>query len=185
MEAALERIVRGLDEALYSASPTEFRERSRRAREAQSRLPMLELAARCGVHFTERPTNEPSFAIQRGDHAMHVDIETMPEIRVAAVSHRGPYNTISEACARLGEIVEPAGLLKHPGTVLLAIYHDDVETTPQAELRSEAGITVPAGVALPKELTELHLPAGKYARTTHIGPYTLLGDVWARLMGEW
>jgi AraC family transcriptional regulator len=29
------------------------------------------------------------------------------------------------------------------------------------------------------------IPAGRYACATHEGPYTGLGDTWARLMGEW
>lgn len=38
---------------------------------------------------------------------------------------------------------------------------------------------------MPATLNELNIPAGRYARTTHLGPYTKLGDTWARLMGEW
>ena len=34
-------------------------------------------------------------------------------------------------------------------------------------------------------LVEKRLPAGRYARTTHIGPYTTLPDAWSRFMGEW
>ena len=116
---------------------------------------------------------------------MQIEIQDMPEMRVAAVRHIGPYNTISEAFARLGELAGPAGLIGEPPPTMLAIYHDDPEATPQAELRSEAAIVVPEGRPLPPELTELRIPAGRYARATHVGPYTLLGDAWARLMGEW
>ena len=116
---------------------------------------------------------------------MQVDIRTLPAMRIAAVSHQGPYNTIAEACQRLGEIAEPAGLLTHEGAALVAIYHDDPEATPPAELRSDAGIVVPKAVPIPQDLKEVHIPAGRYACTTHHGTYTLLGDTWARLMGEW
>src|SRR6266542_3433400 len=37
----------------------------------------------------------------------------------------------------------------------------------------------------PHGLSEKRLPAGRYARTTHVGPYTELGDTWSRFMGEW
>jgi len=37
----------------------------------------------------------------------------------------------------------------------------------------------------PAGLTEIRLPAGRYAMTVHVGPYELVGDTWARLMGEW
>jgi AraC family transcriptional regulator len=52
-------------------------------------------------------------------------------------------------------------------------------------LQSDAGITLQQGVQLPRGLGEKILPAGKYARTTHLGPYTTLGDTWSRFMGEW
>jgi AraC family transcriptional regulator len=115
---------------------------------------------------------------------MTVTIETLGTLRVAAVRHVGPYARIFEAFTRLHEIVMPSDLVR-PDTQLLAIYHDDPEVTPADELRADAGITVPEGVALPAGLVEHRLPAGRYARAMHIGPYALLGDAWARLMGEW
>lgn len=116
---------------------------------------------------------------------MDVIIEDMPELRVGAVHHRGPYNEIPTAFAKLGEIIQGAGITPSHDTAMLAIYHDDPETTPANELRSEAGLTFPAGVPLPGGLEEHRLPSGRYAHATHIGPYERLGDVWARLKGEW
>jgi len=79
-----------------------------------------------------------------------------------------------------------SGLERQPAQpMLLAIFHDDPESTPAAELRSDAGITVPEGAPLPAGLVELRLPAGRYARAVHVGPYERLGDAWARFMGEW
>ena len=115
---------------------------------------------------------------------MNVEIKAMPDLRVAAVRHTGPYNQIPIAFAQLNKIVEPVGLVT-PDTALLAIYHDDPETTPPDQLRSEAGITVPLEARLPKVLVEEHIPAGKYACTVHVGPYEKLGDTWARFIGEW
>jgi AraC family transcriptional regulator len=114
-----------------------------------------------------------------------VQIESLPEQRVFAVSHVGPYNTIPKAFARLGEIAGPLGLFTRPGALMVAIYYDDPEQTPAAELRSEAGVVVSAQAQLPGELHELRIPAGRYARTTHRGPYERLGDTWATLMGRW
>jgi AraC family transcriptional regulator len=116
---------------------------------------------------------------------MNVEIEHKPAQRVAALTHMGPYNTIGQAFGRLGAIVGPAGLFAQPGAQMVAIYHDDPEVTPAAELRAEAGIIVPEGTALPPPLHEVLLPAGKYARATHVGPYDKLGDAWAELMGSW
>lgn len=66
-----------------------------------------------------------------------------------------------------------------------ALYHDDPETTPAAELRSDAALVVPADLCLPPGVAEAFLPAGRYAKTTHRGAYSGLGDAWARLMGGW
>jgi AraC family transcriptional regulator len=108
----------------------------------------------------------------------------MQELRVATRRHVGPYNRISEAFVRLGEIAGPAGLLNQRPT-MLAIYHDDPETTPASELRSDAAVVVSDEAKLPGELGEQRVPGGRYACTTHIGPYEQLGDVWGRFMGEW
>ena len=115
---------------------------------------------------------------------MNVEIVQRPELRVASVRHVGPYNQITGAFERLGALVASRQLTAEPGG-LIAIFHDDPDATPSAELRSDAGIVIPDGVVLPPELAEQRLPAGRYARTTHVGQYELLGDVWARFIGEW
>jgi AraC family transcriptional regulator len=115
---------------------------------------------------------------------MDVEIKAMPELRVATLAHVGPYHRISEAFARLGQIAGPANLFG-PESALLGIFHDDPETTPAAELRSEAAIVISEKTKVPSPLGEKRLPAGRYACTIHEGPYEQLGDVWARLMGTW
>ena len=115
---------------------------------------------------------------------MDVEIKEMPALRVATVPHVGPYDRIGEAFARLGRVAGGAGLFG-PEAAMLAVYHDDPETTPAAELRSEAGIVVSPNANIPAELGERRLPGGRYARTTHRGSYEGLGDTWARFMGEW
>lgn len=116
---------------------------------------------------------------------MHVDIKEMSELRVAAVRHVGPYNLISQAFERLGSIVDHRGLFMGPDTMMVAIYHDDPDSTPPDQLQSDAGLVAPEGMVLPEGLTEQRIPAGRYATAVHIGPYETLGDAWARFFGEW
>src|SRR5580765_4121300 len=116
---------------------------------------------------------------------MNVTIETMPELRVGAVRHVGSYMDISRAFAKLGEIVARAGVQKQPERLMLAIYYDDPQTTPAAKLRSDAALSFPPNATLPKDLAEHRIPGGRYARTTHIGPYHTLGNAWSRLIREW
>lgn len=166
----------------YGESPSAFRQNAQEA-SRPGRPPQIHLAARSGIHFS--PTaNLPAIRFVKGEIAMNVTIEDMPALRVATVRHLGPYNRISEAFERLGQIAGPAGLLRE-GAIMLAIYHDDPETTPAEQLQSDAGITVLQSAPLPHGLDEKTLALGQYARATHLGPYATLGDTWARFMGEW
>jgi AraC family transcriptional regulator len=169
----------------YGTSPSAFRRTATALGGGCARPNQHELAAPSGLHFSEHTNEKPTIQFVWEDFAMDVTIENMPELRVATVTHIGPYHRISEAFASLGRIAGPAGLIRPPETMMLAVYHDDPETTPTDKLRSDAGVTVREGLALPEGLSELRLPAGRYARTTHVGPYTKLGDAWSRLMGEW
>ena len=166
----------------FDCSPSEFRQR-RESNGACVNLVRTQLAARSGIHF---PTTRLGIPIDstRGSADMDVEILEMPPLRVATVSHVGPYNRIGEAFGKLGQIAGPAGLFR-PEAAMLAIYHDDPETTPAAELESEAGIVVSPNAKIPESLGERALPAGPYARTVHKGSYETLGDTWARFMGEW
>lgn len=115
---------------------------------------------------------------------MKVEIVEQPKFHLASVRHVGSYMRITEAFQRLNDLVTAAGL-SNSDTLLVGVYHDDPSTTPEAKLRSEAAITVPPKTKLPRGLTELVIPAGRYARATHVGPYTGLADVWNHLRSEW
>jgi AraC family transcriptional regulator len=160
----------------YAESPSAFRRR-RGAR--------IELAAPCGVHFHADGHVPPFIPRNSGGLTMKVEIARQPELRVGTVRHVGPYLQISEAFARLGELAAPSRLFEHPGAMMVALFHDDPETTPADQLRSDAAVVVANEARLPDGLIEQRIPAGEYASTLHIGPYEQLGDTWARFMGEW
>src|SRR6266513_4678724 len=115
---------------------------------------------------------------------MKVDVVERPELRLASVRHLGSYMRINEAFQRLNDLVTRAGL-SNSDTKLVGIYHDDPSTTPESKLRSDAAITIAAKTKLPSGLTELTIPAGRYAHSTHVGPYTGLGEAWGHLRNEW
>lgn len=177
----------------YACSPSELRRAAHAAHATAAtdpgadcvRPPQIELATRSGIHFQPHGGPLPALSFQpHGGPPMNVTVKDMPAMRVATIRHIGPYPRISQAFARLGQIAGPAGLLR-PGAAMIALYHDDPETTAEAELRSDAALVVPPDAALPEGLGEAELPAGRYATATHVGPYQELGDAWARLMGEW
>jgi AraC family transcriptional regulator len=115
---------------------------------------------------------------------MKVDVVEPAPLHLASVRHVGSYMRIPEAFRRLHDIATAAGLSK-PETMLLGIYHDDPSTTPEEQLRSDAAITVPENTKLPRGLTELVIPAGRYAHSVYRGPYTGLGQVWDHLRTTW
>jgi len=102
------------------------------------------------------------------------------QLRAACLRHRGPYPKISEAFARLDPIAEAAGLFASPPQ-LVAVYYDNPTTVPAAELRSDAGLLIAEGTAVPEGLTEVILAAGPYVHARHLGPYDTLPTTWARL----
>src|SRR5262245_12503445 len=101
----------------------------------------------------------PSFPRDSGGRFMDVEIREMPELRVGALRHIGPYNQIGEAFGRLGAIAGAAKLFDKPGAAMVALYHDDPQSTPADQLRSDAGVAVAADAALPPELVEHRVPA--------------------------
>lgn len=168
----------------YGCSPTEFRQSRALETTACARPPQFEIAARSSIHFDPQASEDPVLRFIQGVTPMHVEIKAMPAQRVAAVHHVGPYSQISEAFTRLGELAGSARLIQGKPT-MLALYYDDPEVTPEAELSSDAGIVVPESATLPQGLGEHRLPAGRYACTVHLGPYEQLGDTWSRFMGQW
>jgi AraC family transcriptional regulator len=116
---------------------------------------------------------------------LDVTIEDRGPVRLGTVPHLGPYAGIGEAFERLHILVEAAGLPRSRMVELLGIYYDDPQTTPQAALRSDAAIAVPEDAVLPTGLIEKRLPAGRYARASHVGSYDGLPGLWQRLFSEW
>jgi AraC family transcriptional regulator len=168
--------------AHYGASPSAFRQK---VAHSACQCPPIALAAPCGVHVHIDTANLESLTlISLEETLMDVVIENHPARRLATVRHVGPYNGIGEAFHRLGELAASQGLYDHVEPPMLALFHDDPETTPAAQLRSDAALVVTSQIELPAGLTEAWLSAGRYARTTHMGSYAGLGDTWARFMGQ-
>jgi AraC family transcriptional regulator len=160
----------------YAVTPSSFRRRGARR---------IELAGRCGVHYRVSGAT-PFTPVDRGVQDMNVEVVEQAERRVATVAHVGPYNQIGEAFMRLGELAGAAGLFDRPeAPEMIAVYHDDPEVTAADALRSDAGIVIANDQPKPDGLGEIRLPAGRYARTTHLGPYELLGDAWSQFLGGW
>jgi AraC family transcriptional regulator len=170
--------------ARYGRSPSEFRSDGRSPQSGCARPPQIEIASRSGIHFEPNAESPRTLRLIQGNAPMNVEIKPIPSLRAATVHHQGPYHRISEAFARLGALAGQAGLIQGKAT-LIAIYHDDPETTLEPDLRSDAGVVIAEAAAIPPGLGELCLPAGNYACTRHLGAYEGLGDTWSRFLGQW
>lgn len=180
--------------AAFGRSPTEHRALAQpqdpKAGQRGQRAPVHgRLQAACGIHADAPtvifPDNLASLFTHHGAADMNVQIEDRPALRVAVLTHTGPYNTIGAAFERLGSIAGPAGLFADGQAKMIAIYHDDPESVAAGQLRSAAGVTIRPGVAIPPGLQEVCIPAGRWAYTEHRGSYSGLGDAWQRLLGQW
>jgi AraC family transcriptional regulator len=170
--------------AAFGASPTEFRARTRANPASWATATASALAAPSGVHFTPDASSAP-IPIQREEPAMNVSVQHLLEKFVIAAAHRGPYNTISAAFARLDAALKQGGVSSEACLELVALYYDDAELVPAAQLSADAGVVVRDGTAVPAGLHLVSIAAGDYATTLHEGPYERLGDAWARFMGGW
>src|SRR5262249_37553875 len=104
---------------------------------------------------------------------MKVTVANQPQIRIVSIRHNGPYHLIGQTFGKLQPSAQQAGLdqADHP---LVAVFHDDPQTTPPAKMRADAGITIGASDSVPPGLTEIVLPSGQYATNRHVGPYESL-----------
>jgi len=111
-------------------------------------------------------------------------ITTTPTLRVAALRHRGEYQTIGSTFERLMALAAGQGLLgADPRT--FGIYHDDPSVTPANALRSDACLLVPDGRTPTGELELREIRGGRYATALHVGPYAELDRCYKWLYGTW
>ncbi len=172
---------------------------------AQGDLPIDEIARRVGYanpqSFTRsfrevfgqtphafRSKGTPSvaeFTLKSGDPTMYsVEIQSVPKRRLAAILHKGPYTEIGQAYEQLGAIFAARQLFSEMRGVA-AVYYNDPDNTPPADLRSHAGHIVTDAFSMPDDLDEVVLESGTCAVLTLKGPYTGLQAAYGYLFGPW
>lgn len=127
----------------------------------------------------------PVFVPRTKGTLMNVTIqENAPAWRAVALRHTGPYNQIGPVFGKLMGWMQANGVTQTgPG---LAISHDDPETTPADQLRSDACAIVANDFTTDDPtVAVIDLPGGRYAVTTHLGAYSGLGATWSQFMGAW
>jgi len=143
----------------------------------------LGLVLGAGVHYQENGSTN-NLQLPAGGETMEVRIERVEPMRVAFVRHVGPYHEVGTAWERLCTRLGKDGLLG-PGTKFIGICYDDPEVTPAEKIRYEACVTVDDDFEAEDDVGVQTIGGGEYAVTTHIGPYNLLGQTYAGLLGQW
>ena len=134
-----------------------------------------------GVHFGE-PLHIRLTAFS-GETKMQVEVREFPQRKAVCMSHQGPYFMIGPVFTQLYSWLQETGQAEAPG---LALYYDDPDGTPAAELKSDAGVFVPDDFTTDDPRVHVvDVAGGLYAVGTHIGPYEGLSNAWSELCGKW
>jgi AraC family transcriptional regulator len=115
---------------------------------------------------------------------MEVEIKHLDAMRVAFVSHTGPYTESGQTWGRLcGNPAVQREL--GPQTVSLGIYYDDPDVTAPERLRMDACVTVSEGYQPAGDVQVRLIEGGEYAVFTHRGSYDKLLDSYRWIYGQW
>ena len=146
----------------YRTTPSRFRIGGRPAS-------IDSLVTSCGSGLTSSVREAPGWMVR---------VEARFGYRLAVSEHRGSYMDIGRAFSRVRDRVGA-------GSLMVAIYADDPDAVPPADLRSAAGTVVDPGTEIPHDLAERMVPAGRYAIMRYIGPYSSMHAAYLWLYGQW
>lgn len=122
----------------------------------------------------------------KGDEAMdyQVDIRTVPDMTAVTVPHTGSYMDIGRAFGQLYMVLGQRGLVQ-PGQKMVALYYDDPDIVPEAQLRSSAGVVPLKPYAVEAPLETRPIRGGEYAVLHYKGPYAGMRAAYQWLYGQW
>ena len=146
----------------YGTTPSRFRNDGRAASSGSSMMS-------CGSGLTSPVREAPGWPVR---------VEARCGYRLAVSEHRGSYMDIGRAFSRVRDRVGS-------GSLMVAIYEDDPDAVPPADLRSAAGTVVDPGTRIPHDLAERLVPAGRYAIMRYVGPYSSMHVAYLWLYGQW
>ncbi len=117
-------------------------------------------------------------------HLKDVAIKTIPQVRVAALEHRGDYQQIGHSFEKVAAWAAGKGFLRDD-IRSFGIYYDDPMSKPKNELVSEACVEAPETVVGEGNVRVLKTPGGKCAVFEFTGPYSDLEKPWRWLYDTW
>ncbi len=92
-----------------------------------------------------------------------IEVQKMPEFKVAYCRHTGAFNQIGGAYQKLMKWAGPRGLLSSCDAKLMTVIHDDPSITSIDKVRSSACIILKEDVKVEGEIGKMTVAAGMYA----------------------
>jgi AraC family transcriptional regulator len=135
------------------------------------------------IHYQEGHTLT-ELQLINGDDSMEVRIEHLEPMHVAFVRHVGPYDGVGTAWEKLCMRLGTEGRLG-AGAKFIGVCYDDPEVTAPDKIRYDACVTVDDDFKPQGDIGVQTLSGGEYAVTTHVGPYNMLNQTYAKLLGQW
>jgi AraC family transcriptional regulator len=121
----------------------------------------------------------------RAQHcAFEVAVQALPPQPVLGIEHAGSYLAIGRAFDLLFARIAAAGLAR-PGMRMFALFFDDPDLVPEAQLRSLAAVAGCAEAGDAIDLVRTVIPGGPHATLLHTGPYTTMRAAYRWLYGRW
>jgi len=114
------------------------------------------------IYFNKRQL--PIDKILDKQFVREVRIDNLPDLRVAYIRCRGPYNkkAIDPVSRQLMQWANPRGLIEN-GSIFLGVIRSNPGITPDDKLIYDACITVPESIKADKWVDVQVLPGGKFA----------------------
>ncbi|WP_309664541.1 AraC family transcriptional regulator [Tabrizicola sp.] len=113
-----------------------------------------------------------------------VTVRSEPTRRLAAMAHSGHYFEINRSFEKLFASLSARNLVGKTGHMVGVFYNDPAQTAP-ADLKSHAGVEVPATLPVDPPLEVVSLPAARHAVLTFTGPYAGLPAAYDQLFAVW
>lgn len=115
---------------------------------------------------------------------MEIEVAELPDLRMAAI--RSDMSQMQAAWERFLAAARPwlfdRPAVRRVSVLPVAVLTDHAPATPHVYY---AAALLPEEEPPPAGLLELHVPGGRYARATYVGPYEGLGEAWSEFAGQW
>lgn len=114
------------------------------------------------------------------DQVISTAVKRIDVIRVASLTHKGPYQTVGSTWERLIKSIPPIECGR-----LIGIPYSDPHTAAPEQIRYDACVEIRADFSPPEEVQVKELAGGQFVETIHQGSFENIDDTYHLLYGLW